>query len=114
MSSCQRTERCCAIGTELPLSYAPIWLPLVHGPSGCGAVCTTAPLPPPQKQQQIGGDAWVRYDDPEAKTFKLNVERQNGRAAMLGTFGCILHEVLGVDALYPTGGMGGEAPPTIF
>ncbi len=27
---------------------------------------------------------WVRYDDPEAKTFKLNVERQNGRAAMLG------------------------------
>jgi light-harvesting complex I chlorophyll a/b binding protein 1 len=33
---------------------------------------------------------------------------------MLGTFGCILHEVLGVDALYPTGGMGGEAPPTIF
>ena len=62
----------------------------------------------------IGGDAWVRYDDPETKTFKLNVERQNGRAAMLGTFGCILHEVLGVDALYPTGGMGGEAPPTIF
>ena len=27
---------------------------------------------------------WVRYDDPEARTFKLNVERQNGRAAMLG------------------------------
>merc|ERR1711881_751151 len=27
----------------------------------------------------LGGDAWVRYDDPEAKTFKLNVERQNGR-----------------------------------
>ena len=62
----------------------------------------------------IGGDSWVRYDDPATKTFKLNVERQNGRAAMLGTFGCILHEVLGVDALYPTGGMGGEAPPTIF
>merc|ERR1712159_873723 len=62
----------------------------------------------------IGGDSWVRYDDPATKTFKLNVERQNGRAAMLGTFGCILHEGLGVDALYPTGGMGGEAPPTIF
>ena len=30
---------------------------------------------------------WVRYDDPEAKTFKLNVERQNGRAAMLGRAG---------------------------
>ena len=62
----------------------------------------------------IGGDAWVRYDDPETKTFKLNVERQNGRAAMLGITGCILHELLGVDALYPTGGMGGAAPPTVF
>merc|ERR1719439_85188 len=62
----------------------------------------------------IGGDAWVRYDDPETKTFKLNVERQNGRAAMLGVFGCILHELVGVDALYPTGGLYGAAPPTIF
>jgi light-harvesting complex I chlorophyll a/b binding protein 1 len=62
----------------------------------------------------IGGSAWVRYDDPETKTFKLNVERQNGRAAMLGITGCIIHELLGVDALYPTGGMGGAAPPTIF
>ena len=166
MSSCQRTERCCAIGTELPLSYAPIWLPLVHGPSGCGAVCTTAPLgvrfPTEQCEAapagliaslesmptfawlqimlttcmmetgyflfeyegypnagnkapgDIGGDAWVRYDDPETKTFKLNVERQNGRAAMLGVFGCILHELVGVDALYPTGGLGNGAPPTIF
>ena len=43
--------------------------------------------------------AWVRYDDPETKTFKLNVERQNGRAAMLGITGCIRHELLGVDAL---------------
>ena len=24
----------------------------------------------------IGGSAWVRYDDPETKTFKLNAERQ--------------------------------------
>ena len=62
----------------------------------------------------IGGDSWVRYDDPETKTFKLNVERQNGRAAMLGVFGCILHELVGVDALYPTGGLGNGAPPTIF
>ena len=62
----------------------------------------------------IGGDSWVRYDDPATKTFKLNVERQNGRAAMLGVFGCILHELVGVDALYPTGGLGNGAPPTIF
>jgi hypothetical protein len=58
-------------------------------------------------------DLWVRYDDPEVRTFKLNVERQNGRAAMLGMTGCLIHELLGVDALYPTGGLGGAAPPPI-
>ena len=62
----------------------------------------------------IAGIPWVRYDDPETKTFKLNVERQNGRAAMLGITGCLVHELLGVDALYPTGGLGGAAPPTVF
>merc|ERR1711966_398281 len=44
----------------------------------------------------IAGIPWVRYDDPEVKTFKLNAE------------------LLGVDALYPTGGLAGGAPPTIF
>jgi hypothetical protein len=62
----------------------------------------------------IGGPAWVRYDDKATKSFKLNVERQNGRAAMLGITGCLIHELLGVNALYPTGGMGGDAPPAIF
>jgi len=62
----------------------------------------------------IGGPAWKRYADPKTKAFKLNVERQNGRAAMLGTTGCLIHELLGVDALYPTGGMGGDSPPPIF
>ena len=62
----------------------------------------------------IAIDSWVRYDDPEVKAFKLNAERQNGRAAMLGITGCLIHELLGVDALYPTGGLGGAAPPTIF
>merc|ERR1719201_3165178 len=38
-----------------------------------------------------------------AKPQTLDAERQNGRAAMLGITGCLLHELLGVDALYPTG-----------
>merc|ERR1719399_111665 len=62
----------------------------------------------------IGGDGWKRYDDPEEKAFKLNAERNNGRAAMLGVTGCLIHELLGVDALYPTGGLGGAAPSPIF
>ena len=57
-------------------------------------------------------DSWERYDDPEGRTFKLNAERQNGRAAMLGITGCLIHELLGVDALYPPGGLGGAAPPS--
>merc|ERR1711869_38234 len=61
----------------------------------------------------IGGSGWKRYADPEERAFKLNAERQNGRAAMLGVTGCLIHELLGVDALYPTGGLGGAAPPTI-
>ena len=38
----------------------------------------------------IGGDGWKRYDDPEEKAFKLNAERNNGRAAMLGITGCLV------------------------
>jgi len=62
----------------------------------------------------IGGSKWKRYADPAEKAFKLNAERNNGRAAMLGITGCLVHELLGVDALYPTGGLGGAAPPAIL
>ena len=40
----------------------------------------------------------------------LNVDLKK----MLGMTGCLIHELLGVDALYPTGGLGGAAPPTII
>jgi len=52
---------------------------------------------------------WVRYDDPEERQFKLNVERSNGRLAMLGIFGMIANEMMGVDPL-----TGGPTTPHIF
>jgi len=56
--------------------------------------------PPGDVVQDLPID-WVRYDDPEVKTFKLNAERQNGRAAMFGILGMISHSALGADALFP-------------
>ena len=49
----------------------------------------------------IGGEGWFRYDDPEVKAFKLNAERNNGRAAMMGIIGMIIHEALTGNPVWP-------------
>jgi len=56
---------------------------------------------PDKEPGDIGGVTWIRYDDPEVKKFKLNVERNNGRAAMMGIIGMMTHNALGVDSLFP-------------
>jgi len=42
----------------------------------------------------VAGDLWVRYADPEVKKSKLNIEINNGRAAMLGITGMLMHDHL--------------------
>merc|ERR1719377_333218 len=114
------TEECAAAPAGLFVSLEAVptagWLQIML--FTCMQETGYFPLAKAQTEEAAAGDiavdGWVRYDDPETKTFKLNAERQNGRAAMLGITGCLLHELVGVDALYPTGGMGGGAPPTIF
>merc|ERR1719343_550215 len=56
---------------------------------------------PNKEPGDVGGITWIRYDDPEVKKFKLNAERNNGRAAMMGITGMITHNLLGVDSLFP-------------
>jgi len=46
----------------------------------------------------------VRYDDVpgfSGKEFKLNAERNNGRAAMMGWTGCLIHESLTGNPVWP-------------
>jgi len=95
------------------------WLQIMAAALACetgyaGAAYSIVAQAPDREVGDIGGEGWVRYDDPEEKAYKLNVERQNGRAAMMGITGCLWHELLGVDALYPTGGFDGAAPPEII
>merc|ERR1719498_882002 len=50
------------------------------------------------------GKVWVRYEDVpgfSGKEFKLNAERNNGRAAMMGITGCLIHEGLTGNPVWP-------------
>merc|ERR1719182_891897 len=48
--------------------------------------------------------AWVRYEDTpgfSGKEWKLNAERNNGRAAMMGILGMLIHEGLTGNPVWP-------------
>merc|ERR1719271_1202347 len=52
----------------------------------------------------IAGNLWVRYEDTpgfSGKEFKLNAERNNGRAAMMGILGMLIHEGLTGNPVWP-------------
>merc|ERR1711871_1387227 len=55
----------------------------------------------------MGGDVvgdripWVRYSDPAVREFKMGAERNNGRAAMMGIIGMMIHEGLTGNPVWP-------------
>ena len=59
---------------------------------------------PSKAPGDIAPGFWVRYDDVDGfsgKTFKLNAERNNGRAAMMGITGMLIHEGLTGNPVWP-------------
>jgi light-harvesting complex I chlorophyll a/b binding protein 1 len=53
---------------------------------------------------------WVRYSDPDVKFYKLNAERNNGRAAMMGITGMVIHEALTGNPIWPIDYESGNFP----
>jgi len=59
---------------------------------------------PAKAPGDVGPAFWVRYPDTpgfSGKEFKLNVERNNGRAAMMGIIGMMIHESLTGNPVWP-------------
>jgi hypothetical protein len=65
------------------------------------AACLSFRSPPPLTAShlwQVGEDELIL-----GKTWKLNAERNNGRAAMMGVTGCLIHEALTGNPVFPIG-----------
>lgn len=58
-------------------------------------------IPAGKEPGDVAGDLWVRYSDPEVKRNKLNIELNNGRAAMMGITGMLMHDHLGQGWIGP-------------
>jgi len=59
---------------------------------------------PSKAPGDVAGPLWVRYEDTpgfSGKEFKLNAERNNGRAAMMGIAGMTIHEALTGNPVWP-------------
>merc|ERR1719487_2128735 len=59
---------------------------------------------PAKPPGDVAGNLWVRYEDTpgfSGKEWKLNAERNNGRAAMMGILGMLIHEGLTGNPVWP-------------
>jgi len=67
---------------------------------------------PNREPGDVVGDRipWVRYSNPAVRNFKLNAERNNGRAAMMGIYGMMIHEGLTGNPIWPIEYVPGKFP----